>query len=90
MSSEAKSPKDDGVKEVFPVRMNTTSNVTDFRPVREDPDAPEADDELGKVGVDAALASASSEGSATNSELPTLTTGVQIPASKESTPKAKK
>ena len=79
-------------REVFPVRMNKTSNVTDFRPLREEPDVPEegSDDGLGKAGVDSALASASSKGSAQSSELPQLTTGVQIPAAKENSPKAKK
>lgn len=74
---------DDGVREIFPVRMLHTENVQDFRPRPEDPTAPAAvveDDDLGKAGVDSAPESVSSEASTPSTELPALTTGVQIPA----------
>ena len=77
-------------REIFPVRMMTTENVTDYRPIREDPNAPETDADLGKAGTDSAPESVSSADSTTSTEPIVLTTGVQIPVSKENTPKEKK
>lgn len=74
----------DTAREIFPVRINSTENVNDFRPIKSEVDIPDADedDDDPKVGNDSALASASSQGSQKSSEPKTLTTGVQLPAAK--------